>query len=71
MSLAMEAKEYWTLVSGYRKAASQVGKDFIVQIQIPTLALRSKNPRIVSQLSSIMSLEGISNEETESLDPSA
>ena len=71
MTLLEEAKEYWTLVRGYRHSASQVGKDYILHIQLPTLALKAHNPRIQFQLSSIMSLEGLSNEETESLDPSA
>jgi hypothetical protein len=70
MSLATEALEYWNICQRYRGSYSQVAKVHAAHVEVPTLYLKSTNPRINMQLANIMNEEGISyDEEAQPYDP--
>lgn len=70
MSIASEATQYWTLASAYRRGPSLIERAMALQINIPALYHQVKHPHIVAQLSNIMSQEGITHGEAQSVNPS-
>jgi hypothetical protein len=72
MTLLEEAQSYWKLCKRYRSSLSKAGKTLVASHDIPTLKLRATNPRIINQLSNIMSQEGVIDyAEDHSADPCA
>lgn len=70
MTLQDEALDYWRACKKYRECVTLAARTYVANIDIPTLHLRAKNPRIINQLFAIMSQEGIPHVEGKSNNPS-
>ena len=72
MTLLEEAQSYWKVCKRYRGSLSKAGKALVASHEIPTLKLRASNQRIINQLSTIMSQEGVIDyAENQSTEPCA
>jgi hypothetical protein len=62
MKLEDEALAFWKVMQKFRHPLSHVGKVHSVQVEIPSLYVRAKNPRILMHLSNTMTEEGIEHD---------
>lgn len=51
---------YWHHMQNYRDAASEVGRRYILEVEMHTFLTQAENPRVIKLLSEFLKSKGVS-----------